>query len=128
MHIRRKQEMHRQKKEAKKKEKQQKQAEKRAREGAERVQLSEEERAAKRAAMEKRAKQRHEEREAVADRLLEARITAPKLVLDLDFWDLMPDGSQRSLVSQLAFSSGCNKKSEKPCSLHFTRCAVTRQA
>eukprot|EP00892_Ulva_mutabilis_P006710 jgi/Ulvmu1/4410/UM002_0135.1 len=117
--LKRKQEMHRMKKEAKKKEKRKRQAE-RLQGRADQAPLTEEERSAKRAAMQEKYNQRVERTKALAFKLQHAETNAPKLVLDLDFWNLMAEGSQRSLVSQLAFSAGCNKKSENPCSLHFT--------
>lgn len=123
--ISRKQERTQQLKEAKRQEKAQKREQKRLRKQEDATPLTEEQRAAKRAAVENRSKQRIERAKVVAERLQEAESIAPKLVIDLGFWDLMKDGFQRSLVSQLAFSAGCNKRSEKPCSLHLTRYVTT---
>lgn len=116
--------MHRQRKEKKKEEKAVKREERKAHKVLRESSLTEEERAAKTAMREKRSRERIEHHAAVAKRLKEAEATAPKLVIDLSFWDKMTDGYQRSLVSQLAFSAGCNKKADKPCGMHFTRCAM----
>lgn len=121
--ISRKQERTQQLKEAKKQAKAQKREQKRSRQ-QEATPLTEEERAAKRAAIEDKSKQRIHRAKVITERLQQAETIAPKLVIDLDFWDLMKDGFQRSLVSQLAFSAGCNKRSEKPCSVHLTRYVI----
>lgn len=113
--------MYQQRKEEKKLEKAQRREEKRSRKLADTLPMTEEERAAKREAQKQRSRQRIDHVKAVAKRLQDAESDAPKLVLDLDFWDLMADGYRRSLVSQVAFSAGCNKKSVKPCSIHLTR-------
>jgi Trm5-related predicted tRNA methylase len=58
-------------------------------------------------------------------RVLEAQEKAPKVIVDLGFWDKMTEQERRSLVSQLGFCVGSNKKANAPCSLHFTRRVTT---
>ena len=58
----------------------------------------------------------------VLARLEAADKSGPRLIIDLEFWALMTPQEQKSLVSQLAYCCGHNRRAEKPCSLHFTRC------
>lgn len=67
---------------------------------------------------------RAEEKQKKIKRLKEAQDCTPKIIIDLDFWDKMIEKERVSLVSQLGFSVGANRRSDAPCSLHFTRCAA----
>lgn len=48
-----------------------------------------------------------------------------KLVIDLNFPGQMNDTEMRSMVSQLMYSYGANKRAAQPCQLYFTSLQVT---
>lgn len=84
--------------------------------------MTEQEREEHKQEVKSRKRARDQEKQQKIKKLKEAPDTAPKIVVDLDFWDKMREGEQRSLVSQLGFCIGANRKSDEPCSLHYTRC------
>jgi tRNA (Guanine-1)-methyltransferase len=118
------QERKKQKKAARKEE----QAAKNARKRAEFDTLPAEEQAARREAAKQASEQRTAAQAALKSRLQAADASGPRLIVDLDFWDLMTEQEHKSIVCQLAFSVGHNKRAAKPCSLHFTRSEPCRLA
>lgn len=84
--------------------------------------LSPEEQQRKREQAQARIQERTAAKAETSAKLKAAAKDGPKLVIDLDFWDLMMPQEQKSLLSQLAFCAGLNKRAPAPCSLHFTRC------
>ena len=113
-------EYHRERKQRKKAERKVQQAEKNERKRREFDALSPAEQEAKRARAQQAVAERSAAAAAMQQRLTDAAKTGPHLVIDLDFWELMTEQERKSLVSQLAFCVGHNKRSEKPCGLHFT--------
>lgn len=83
--------------------------------------LTEEEKNERRLAQKRRKRERDDEKEQRMKKLKKAADNAPKIIIDLDFWDKMKEGEQVSLVSQLGFCVGANRKADAPCSLHYTR-------
>lgn len=47
------------------------------------------------------------------------------MVIDLNFPGQMNDTEMRSMVSQLMYSYGANKRAAQPCQLYFTSLQVT---
>ena len=112
---------HRKKKEAKKELKAAAQEKKKEERQQQFAALTEEEKKERILNQKRRKRERDEEKEQRAKKLTQASDNAPKVVVDLDFWDKMKEGEQISLVSQLGFCIGVNRKADAPCSLHYTR-------
>jgi hypothetical protein len=105
----------------KKAERKEQQALKKQRKQAEFTALTPEKQQDKRQKAQQAAKEREEVHTKMLTKLQAADEHGPKLIIDLDFWDLMNHQERKSLVSQLAFCVGHNKRAAEPCSLHFVR-------
>ncbi|KAH7674346.1 tRNA (guanine9-N1)-methyltransferase protein [Dioscorea alata] len=71
---------------------------------------------------------RAEEREMRIQRLTRAKETGPKVVLDLEFSDLMSSGEVHSLVHQIMYCYAVNGKCPSPAHLWLTGCNGEIQA
>lgn len=71
---------------------------------------------------------RAEEREMRIERLTRAKETGPKVVLDLEFSDLMSSGEIHSLVHQIMYCYAVNGKCPSPAHLWLTGCNGEIQA
>jgi Trm5-related predicted tRNA methylase len=87
--------------------------------------LSPEEQDRKRQQAQARIQERTAAKAETAAKLSAAAKDGPKLIIDLAFWNLMTPQEQKSLLSQLAFCAGLNKRAPVPFSLQFTRYSIS---